>query len=365
MNQAPTAGFEEDVGARTTHHVMYPERHLHSLPVNLSLSLPLSLSFSLSLTLSLSFVLSLLIEVEKNLASEMITKGRTVIFLLSLSAICFYMRRHMLDFFQLQVTGSSQCINKRIEPFLSPNHKLSLEAFDWWKNLQFEKRSLSVYQSAVDNLFKIFPPIPDVPDRCGTCAVVGNSGGLRGSRYGRLIDAHDAVMRMNLGPTEGYEEDVGTKTTHRIMYPESAMDLDNTTHLVLFPFKIQDIEWLNKAFTTGFSGTSYRPVKSTITANKSLVMVVSPAFMMYVHHEWLEKKGRYPSTGFMALVLALHVCDQVSFFGFGADSDGNWSHYFEILKYKNLRTGPHAGIKEYEVIQELQKREKIQFFKGQ
>lgn len=60
---------------------------------------------------------------------------------------------------------------------------------------------------------------------------------------------------MNLGPTEGHEEDVGSKTTHRIMYPESAMDLDNATHLVLFPFKIQDIEWLNKALMTGFSGT--------------------------------------------------------------------------------------------------------------
>lgn len=60
---------------------------------------------------------------------------------------------------------------------------------------------------------------------------------------------------MNFGPTKGYEEDVGTKTTHRIMYPESAMDLHNTTHLVLFPFKIQDIDWLIKAVTTGFVGT--------------------------------------------------------------------------------------------------------------
>ncbi|XP_078479092.1 CMP-N-acetylneuraminate-beta-galactosamide-alpha-2,3-sialyltransferase 1-like [Lampetra planeri] len=231
-------------------------------------------------------------------------------------------------------------------------------------NLQFEKRSLSVYQSAVDNLFKIFPPIPDVPDRCGTCAVVGNSGGLRGSRYGRLIDAHDAVMRMNLGPTEGYEEDVGTKTTHRIMYPESAMDLDNTTHLVLFPFKIQDIEWLNKAFTTGFSGTSYRPVKSTITANKSLVMVVSPAFMMYVHHEWLEKKGRYPSTGFMALVLALHVCDQIHVFGYGADKNGNWYHYWESLTDKNLKTGIHPGTHEYNMMNQLAAQQKLKFFTG-
>lgn len=41
-------------------------------------------------------------------------------------------------------------------------------------------------------------------------------------------------------------------------------------------------------------------------------MVVNPAFMKYVHEAWLGNKGRYPSTGFMALILALHICDKVS-----------------------------------------------------
>jgi hypothetical protein len=48
----------------------------------------------------------------------------------------------------------------------------------------------------------------------------------------------------------GYEGDVGNKTTLHIMYPESAVDLDDHTHLILFPFKIRDLEWLVSAFTT-------------------------------------------------------------------------------------------------------------------
>lgn len=51
-------------------------------------------------------------------------------------------------------------------------------------------------------------------------------------------------------------------------------------------------------------------------------MVVNPAFMQYVHEFWLEKKGDYPSTGFMALILALHVCDEVSTFS-SFPSDNN------------------------------------------
>lgn len=59
---------------------------------------------------------------------------------------------------------------------------------------------------------------------------------------------------MNGAPIQGHEEDVGVKTTHHVMYPESAVDLNNSTRLVLFPFKIQDLQWLIKAFTTGFNG---------------------------------------------------------------------------------------------------------------
>jgi hypothetical protein len=47
-------------------------------------------------------------------------------------------------------------------------------------------------------------------------AVVGNSGKLLNAKHGEAIDSHDAVIRFNWAPTEGYESQVGTKTTIRI-----------------------------------------------------------------------------------------------------------------------------------------------------
>ncbi|KAJ0003768.1 hypothetical protein NQD34_008866 [Periophthalmus magnuspinnatus] len=261
-----------------------------------------------------------------------------------------------------------QRYKKFVNPFLTPDGHLTLKDFTWWMSFQHEGGDLKKFEAAKDHLFRVFPSRPDVaephPDRCRTCAVVGNSGNMKGSNYGRQIDAHDIVMRMNFGKTAGYEVDVGNKTTHRVMYPESGMDLDDDTHLVLFPFKIMDLQWITEAFTTGFHGRSYAPVQEKINANKNLVMVVNPRFMRYIHTCWLSTRGKYPSTGFMTLVLAMHICDQVDIYGFGADKNGNWNHYYEVLRNRNLKTGVHPGMYEYNLIQELAKKNIVTLNRG-
>lgn len=314
--------------------------------------------------------------------SRMSSRLRVLVLLVSVAATSLFFLLNSTKWPYLQVNGLCACdrcvskdapllsrhLNPSIEPILSAKTNLSEEAFRWWKGIQNERRDFRFFKETVNKLFEIFPPSPKLrkpgPDKCRTCAVVGNSVNLKGSHYGPLIDYQDVVIRMNSAKTKGFEDDVGTKTTHHVMYPESAVDLQNSTHLVLFPFKIMDLEWLIKAFTTGFYGMSYAPIKTKINANKDLVMVINPAFMKYSHEIWLQKKGAYPSTGFMTFIFALHICDEVHVFGFGADSDGNWSHYFEALRNKNLKTGQHPGNHEYNIIQRLADEKIVTFYKG-
>ncbi|OBS66621.1 hypothetical protein A6R68_04839, partial [Neotoma lepida] len=49
------------------------------------------------------------------------------------------------------------------------------------------------------------------------CAVVSSAGALKSSQLGREIDNHDAVLRFNGAPIANFQQDVGTKTTIRLM----------------------------------------------------------------------------------------------------------------------------------------------------
>lgn len=57
--------------------------------------------------------------------------------------------------------------------------------------------------------------------------------------------------RINLAPTVGFEEDVGSHTTHHFMYPESAKNLATNVSFVLVPFKTLDLLWITSALSTG------------------------------------------------------------------------------------------------------------------
>ena len=53
----------------------------------------------------------------------------------------------------------------------------------------------------------------DVPFE--SCGIVTNAGSILGSGLGGHIDSNDFVLRFNGAITQGYEKDVGTKTTMR------------------------------------------------------------------------------------------------------------------------------------------------------
>ncbi|KAK2494178.1 hypothetical protein MC885_019085 [Smutsia gigantea] len=251
--------------------------------------------------------------------------------------------------------------NRSVQPLLTAQNALLEDGtYSWWLRLQREKQPSNL-NDTIKDLFQVVPGNVDplLEKRsvgCRRCAVVGNSGNLRESWYGPQIDSHDFVLRMNKAPTAGFEADVGSKTTHHLMYPESFRELAENVSMVLVPFKTTDLEWVVSATTTGTISHTYVPVPAKIKVKKS----------KYVFDSWLQGHGRYPSTGILSVIFSLHICDEVDLYGFGADSKGNWHHYWENNPSAGAfrKTGVHDGDFESNVTATLASINKIRIFKG-
>ncbi|NXX77996.1 SIA4B sialyltransferase, partial [Urocolius indicus] len=245
-------------------------------------------------------------------------------------------------------------------------HQLPSNVLQWWLSLQGPRHGVEL-QPIIQQLFSVVQAPSSsggAPSCCRTCAVVGNSGRLKGSGHGLRIDAHNWVLRMNRAKITGFEQDVGRRTTHHFMYPESAVNLEPGVHLVLVPFKPLDLQWVASAFSTGELTRTYTRVKQFIKADRNKVLILSPAFLKYIHDNWMRGHGRYPSTGFTALLFALHCCQEVSVFGFGADGAGNWHHYWERNRWSGAfrRTRVHDADVEFSIIQRLAAEGRICFY---
>nr|XP_042716909.1 CMP-N-acetylneuraminate-beta-galactosamide-alpha-2,3-sialyltransferase 1 isoform X2 [Chrysemys picta bellii] len=221
--------------------------------------------------------------------------------------------------------------NQTIQPFLTTrNTFIPEESYKWWLKLQGESNPKNI-NDTMKELFEIIPGdgeqlLERDASRCRRCAVVGNSGNLRQSQYGQDIDAHDFVLRMNRAPTAGFESDVGSKTTHHLVYPESFRDLAENVSMIVIPFKTLDLRWIVSALTTGTINFTYVPVPRKIKVKR----------------------------------------DKVDVYGFGADSNGNWHHYWENNASGGAfrKTMVHDGDFESNITLTLASIDKIRFFKG-
>uniref|UniRef100_A0A8C6XBD2 CMP-N-acetylneuraminate-beta-galactosamide-alpha-2,3-sialyltransferase 4 n=1 Tax=Naja naja TaxID=35670 RepID=A0A8C6XBD2_NAJNA len=194
--------------------------------------------------------------------------------------------------------------------------------------------------------------------KCRRCAVVGNGYRLRNSSIGEVINKYDIVIRLNNAPVHGYERDVGTKTTMRLFYPESAhfnpqADNNPNTLLVLVAFKPMDFMWMEtilhdkKRIRKGF----WKQPPLIWDANPKQVRILNPYFMevaaakvlkLPMKHLWKLKEK--PTTGLVAITLALHFCDVVDIAGFGypsSDDKKQSIHYYEHITVKSMASSGH------------------------
>ncbi|KAK3266218.1 hypothetical protein CYMTET_25143 [Cymbomonas tetramitiformis] len=137
-----------------------------------------------------------------------------------------------------------------------------------------------------------------------SCALVSNGHALRKHRYGKIIDGHHVVVRLNNGPTRSHEAKVGSKTTIRF------------TNSAYQGFREMDEEAVLAKFCKGsVTGDCARDPELPLLLRKK-VHPLNPNFIDYARSSYWNLHSSTPTSGYVAMLLLLHHCQHVSIFGF-------------------------------------------------
>lgn len=188
----------------------------------------------------------------------------------------------------------------------------------------------SLFVGTVNNQLLESGIVPDrdplkyhIRNKHDSCAIIGNGGGLLLAPLGEQIDKHDAIFRFNGGPTFGFEENVGKRTTYR---------LDNSQHFLFHEPGTHEIILQHITSRDMFNQMKEEAeIMVTAEASDLTVHIIDPMFHHYVMN--VNRIGA-PSNGFFGIVLSSLICNQITLFGYQKDwrNQSIPYHYYDEIE---------------------------------
>ncbi|XP_065099847.1 alpha-N-acetyl-neuraminyl-2,3-beta-galactosyl-1,3-N-acetyl-galactosaminide alpha-2,6-sialyltransferase isoform X2 [Paramisgurnus dabryanus] len=222
---------------------------------------------------------------------------------------------------------------------------------------------------------------------CGSCAIVSSSGQMLGGGRGQEIDRQDCVIRMNAAPTVGYEADVGSKTSLRVVSHTSVPHLvrkqgfffekeADTRYVVWGPEINMRQDGKGKVFNMLVKLARAYPHTQIYYVTREKVQYCDDVFQNETGKNRM-KSGAYLSTGFFTLILAMEACDSTLVYGM---IDGSYCsqpnrssvpyHYYEVSRldecrmyhaHEHAKRAGHRFITEKEIYRRWASQGKLHF----
>ncbi|XP_068011762.1 alpha-N-acetyl-neuraminyl-2,3-beta-galactosyl-1,3-N-acetyl-galactosaminide alpha-2,6-sialyltransferase [Melanerpes formicivorus] len=222
---------------------------------------------------------------------------------------------------------------------------------------------------------------------CHRCAIVSSSGQMLGSHLGQAIDKQECVLRMNHAPTAGYEEDVGARSTVRVVshtsvplllrnQPYFFQQSQETLYIIWGPAKKMNREKAGSTYQVLLRVVGMYPHLQIYTLTEEKMMYCDDVFQNETGKNRI-KSGSFLSTGWFTMILAMELCEQIYVFGMVSDNycrEKNHTsvpyHYFEkgqldeckmYLMHERARRAGHRFITEKAIFSRWAKRRHIIF----
>mmetsp|Transcript_10678 Transcript_10678/g.25334 ORF Transcript_10678/g.25334 Transcript_10678/m.25334 type:complete len:468 (+) Transcript_10678:174-1577(+) len=215
------------------------------------------------------------------------------------------------------------------------------------------------------------------PLRSADCAAVGSGGNLHGSALGRRIDRHGKVLRVNEAPIAGFERDVGRRTDVRLVNnlwtekysggPSPSRPLEPNVTLVSSRAGRDAFVKLGTWLGRRRPDVKLRLLSSrVVTAVRQEILIPWRVLLNESGIDELEAavlEGRdTPSSGLVAVIMLLQVCDKVTVYGFSGMNDGSRYHYYKTARRYQNRT--HSFTAERALLRALDRDGHLVFVDG-
>ncbi|XP_067885441.1 lactosylceramide alpha-2,3-sialyltransferase-like isoform X2 [Heterodontus francisci] len=252
-----------------------------------------------------------------------------------------------------------------MRPFLERDSILRDSVFKY--NTPF---GFHMHQNSFNQLIVLMPMVslPEELERkpCKRCIVLGSGGILRGLGLGPYLNKFDVVIRLNNAPIQGFTRDVGNKTTIRMSYPEGApkspLDYDPYMLFVAVMYKGVDFSWLKAMIKKEKVSLweriwFWQDVAKEVPIEPSQFRILNPEIIRETAIDLLqlpEPRSKFwgwdqniPTLGVSAVVLATHLCDEVSLAGFGYNLSQPQTplHYYENIQMGVMKAQTMHDVK--------------------
>ncbi|XP_078621312.1 uncharacterized protein LOC144887787 [Branchiostoma floridae x Branchiostoma japonicum] len=192
----------------------------------------------------------------------------------------------------------------------------------------------------------------------GTCAVVGNSGILTDSHCGGEIDAHDYVIRFNVGPIVGYERDIGRKRNitflDRDILKKISKSLRSPASKNVYTQRLRRMNASTLMFAKGKNKEWNTDIESLITIarrynlcftlrkNTKNLGIIIRGILSQEMPDLAQHLGGVDTTGILSVFMASTFCHRINLYGFypfTKDIHGKDIRYYYYDNVKPKRKG--------------------------
>ncbi|KAI8506887.1 hypothetical protein Bbelb_153260 [Branchiostoma belcheri] len=151
-----------------------------------------------------------------------------------------------------------------------------------------------------------------------------------------------------IGPR--HAPDVGNRTSFYIFFPESIDNrflLNQDVTYLYVPFKSYDLQYIDEKLRYDTipevcANGKCRKLRNPQNVTSHNLRIVHPDFVRYTFVNYLNATSSRPTTGALTVFIAMHVCDDVTLYGFGYDKRFSL-HYYDkkFVNHTQWKTGSH------------------------